>query len=85
MVGEFIVFSREGCTFCDKAKTLLTKKGLEYKVISLEGNHLGNKVAFRSAIEKRIPEGIEFSTLPQIFVGDRHIGGYTELVRIVGD
>jgi glutaredoxin 1 len=85
MIAEVVVFSREGCGFCVKAKDLLLKKKLAHSIVSLEDDYGSNKFDFRAAIEDRIPSGTEFSTLPQIFIGEQYVGGYTELVKIIGE
>jgi len=85
MFPKVIVFSREGCSFCTKAKNLLDDKGVENEIVSLEDDFNGDKARFRKEIEANMPNGVEFSTLPQIFMGKRYIGGYSDLVRVIGE
>jgi glutaredoxin 3 len=65
-----VVYSSPFCGFCTAAKKLLEKKGVEYEEIDtlLDGARREEMVA-RS----------QRTTVPQIFIGDRHIGGYDDL------
>ena len=66
-----IVYSQPFCGYCSAAKRLLTAKGAEFTEID---------VMFEP---KRRDEMIERSggrrTVPQIFIDDRHIGGFDDL------
>tara|TARA_R110001583_G_scaffold162327_1_gene314476 strand:- start:2284 stop:2544 length:261 start_codon:yes stop_codon:yes gene_type:complete len=86
MIDEMTIFGRHGCIYCDKAKELLERKSIKFRVKSLEDDFNGDKDKFRQAISENMPiEAAAFSTVPQVFMGKRHIGGYEELVRIVGE
>lgn len=63
------VFSKPGCPFCAKAKQLLIDEGLQYEEVILGKD--ATTVSLR-AISNR-------STVPQIFIGGKHIGGSEEL------
>ena len=68
--SHVIVFSSPFCGYCAAAKRLLMNKDADF----IEINILGSP--------RRRQEMIELSGLrsvPQIFVGGQHIGGYTEL------
>ena len=68
--SHVIVFSSPFCGYCAAAKRLLMIKGADF----IEVNILTNP--------ERRQEMIELSgrrSVPQIFVGGQHIGGYTEL------
>ena len=68
--SHVIVFSSPFCGYCAAAKRLLMNKGADF----IEINILTNP--------ERRQEMIELSgrrSVPQIFVGGQHIGGYTEL------
>ena len=59
------------CGYCHQAKALLAKKKVEFKEIS---------VAFHpKARAEMIQRTNGCRTVPQIFINDRHIGGYDEL------
>jgi glutaredoxin 3 len=59
------------CGFCVAAKHLLKKKGVEYEEINISFNP-----KLRAEMIQRSLGG---STVPQIFIGDQHIGGHTEI------
>ena len=67
-----IVWSNIGCHFCEMAKTLLTQKGIEY-----EERNLAEDWKIQQLLE--VVPGAR--SVPQIFVDDKYIGGYTELVK----
>jgi glutaredoxin-like protein len=63
------IFTKPGCPFCAKAKEQLKANGIVYEEVSL-----GNGVT-TSTIRAVSGKG----TVPQVFVGGRHIGGSEEL------
>ncbi|KJF90841.1 glutathione peroxidase [Photobacterium leiognathi] len=68
------VFSKPGCPFCAKAKQNLIDKGLQYEEIILGKD--ATTVSLR-AVSGR-------STVPQVFIGGKHIGGSEELEAYLG-
>ena len=68
------IYTTRFCGFCVAAKRLLKKKGAEF-----------NEIDVGSAPEKR-PEMMQRAnggrTVPQIFIGGRHIGGCDELYEL---
>jgi len=66
------VWSKPMCPFCDKAKALLTAKGIEY-----EERKLGSEWTKEQLLEA-VPNA---RSVPQIFLGDEHVGGFTELEK----
>lgn len=76
---EAIVWSQYHCPYCDRAKTLLTAKGIKYqeRIIGMdEGNWT------KEALLKAVPNA---RSVPQIFMGDQYIGGYAELQKYLND
>ena len=58
------------CNYCDAAKRLLTRNNIEYKEINI--------AMVDGAMDEMISKANGKRTIPQIFFGDRHIGGYDE-------
>lgn len=68
------VYSSRFCSYCVMAQRLLDKKDLSYETYHVDME------------EGRRDEMIERSqgarTVPQIFINNQHIGGYTDLARL---
>jgi glutaredoxin 3 len=67
-----IVWSRDSCPFCDQAKALLTQRG-----IAFEERRIGQGYT-REQLLEAVPTA---RTVPQIFLNNEHIGGFTELKK----
>ena len=68
---RILLYTTPFCGFCLAAKRLLTKKDLEFEEIDVSFND-----AMRAEMTARTGGA---QTVPQIFVHDRHLGGYVEL------
>ncbi|WP_292953032.1 MULTISPECIES: GrxA family glutaredoxin [unclassified Neptuniibacter] len=66
------IFGREGCGFCVRAKELCELKELDYRYIDIHKENIS-----KEDLEKTV--GKPVSTVPQVFCGQEHIGGFTEL------
>ena len=66
---QVAIFTREGCQYCARAKTLLNELGYEYAEVPLP-HTTRSKVVGAIAGAK---------TVPQVFVNGEHIGGLEEL------
>jgi len=67
---RIVMYSKSWCPYCQRARALLSSKGVAFEEIDIEAHP-----------EKRA-EMIERSgrtTVPQIFIGDRHVGGSDDL------
>jgi len=67
-----IVWSKYQCTFCDMAKALLNQRGIEF-----EERKIGDGYTKEDLLEA-VPTA---RTLPQIFLNEELIGGFTELKK----
>ena len=65
-----IVWSKYHCPFCDQAKALLKLKGIE-----IEERKIGDGYSKEDLLEA-VPNA---RTVPQIFLNEEYIGGFTEL------
>ena len=65
------IYTRMMCGYCSAAKLLLDKKGVKYN--EKDGSF---DRAIRAEMTQRSKGG---STFPQIFIGDKHVGGCDEL------
>jgi glutaredoxin 3 len=64
------VYTKRSCPFCVRAKYLLDRKGVRYEEIDVEG---------KDELRVWLAESTGQKTVPQIFAGDRPLGGYTDL------
>ena len=64
------VYSTRVCPYCMLAKRLLTGKGIAYQEIMVDHDD-----ALRAELMQRTGR----RTVPQIFVGDHHVGGFDDL------
>ncbi len=71
---EIVIYTKFGCGYCFRAKRLLDQKGLQYTEhdITLGGPR-------RQEMMERVPGA---QTVPQIFIGDMHVGGSDDLAGI---
>ena len=65
-----IVWSKDSCPFCVQAKSLLKMKGIEFEERNV------SKDWTKEQLLEAVPEA---RTLPQIFLDDKLVGGFTEL------
>lgn len=68
------VYSTKRCGYCQMAKRLLYKLGMEFEEVDITEDE-----ATREWLKA---EGMR--TVPQIWFGDEHVGGYNELIRRLG-
>jgi glutaredoxin 3 len=65
-----IVYSKYNCPYCDQAKALLKQKGIQ-----VEERKIGDGYSKEDLLEA-VPNA---RTVPQIFIDEKLIGGFTEL------
>lgn len=70
-MSDVLIYTKEGCPYCHKAKALLERQGLSYEEVRIDLH------------PERRGEMIEKSggrtTVPQVFLHGRHIGGCDDL------
>ena len=67
------VYSGRLCTYCNAAKRLLDSKGVQYQEILIDDDQ-----AVREEMEKLSGR----TSVPQIFIGDAHVGGFDDLAEL---
>ncbi len=67
------MYSKKICPYCVRAKNLLQQKGVEIEEILMDGR-------YEELAELVAKTGMR--TVPQIFIGDHFVGGYTELAAL---
>ena len=67
---QAIVWSKDQCTYCVQAKALLDARGIEYEERNI----------MQDWTRKQLLEAVPTArTLPQIFLDNEYVGGFTEL------
>ena len=64
------VYTTRFCPYCIAAKQLLAARDIPFTNIAVDGDH-----AARADLRRRSGQ----QTVPQIWIGDFHVGGYTDL------
>ena len=71
-MGKVLMYCTEVCPYCVRAEQLLRAKG----VVEIEKIRVDLQPEQREAMIQRTGR----RTVPQIFIGTRHVGGYDDLV-----
>jgi glutaredoxin 3 len=74
LMASVIIYGTLTCPFCISAKSLLDSKGVEYKEILVDKDP--------SKKEEMLAKSNGRRTVPQIFINDRHIGGFDDLKQL---
>ena len=74
---KVVIYTGPLCNFCSAAKHLLNKKKINYEEIDIG---LDDKKR-----EEMLKKSNGAKTVPQIFIGEHHVGGNTELQALNRD
>jgi glutaredoxin 3 len=72
-MAEIVVYSSAWCPYCIRAKHLLDSKGVRYEEISVDGN---------PAIRAEMTRKAGRTSVPQIWIGQTHVGGCDDLYAL---
>jgi glutaredoxin 3 len=67
------VYTKAYCPYCVRAKALLTRKGVAFEEVSVEG---------KDELRTWLVEASGQRTVPQIFAGERSLGGFSDLAAL---
>lgn len=67
--AEVVLYVTDWCGWCARAKRLFEDKGVRYREIDIEAVE-----GARAEMRRRSGR----TSVPQVFIGDRHIGGYDD-------
>jgi glutaredoxin 3 len=73
-MSPVVIYTRNYCFYCDAAKDLLRRKNVGFDEINVGGNP-----GLRSEMIQRAKGR---TTVPQIFIGENHIGGCDDLYAL---
>lgn len=68
---SIIVYSKDYCPYCVRAKNLLTQKGAAFTEIDVTRDEAKLAEMLAKSNGKR--------TVPQVFIGETHVGGFDDL------
>ena len=68
---KVVIYTGPMCNFCSAAKHLLNKKKVSYEEIDIGYDEKKR--------EEMLKKSNGMKTIPQIFIDEKHIGGYVEL------
>ena len=69
-----VMYSTSWCPYCDRARNLLSRKGVNVQEIKVDEDATQRDVMMQRSGGRR--------TVPQIFVGERHVGGFDDLAAL---
>jgi len=72
---KIVIYSKNNCIYCSKAKTLVTNLGLEYEEKSLEKDFGSDPIKLKEDINKKV------RAMPQIKIDGELVGGYNQLIE----
>ena len=73
MSAVVTIYTTRFCPYCMAARSLLDAKGVDYDEVPVDGNP-----ALRQEMTARAGQ----HTVPQIWINEEHVGGYTELAAL---
>ena len=72
-LNQIVIYGIQYCPYCVAARQLFDAKSLEYNYIAVD-----NDPDLRDNILQRSGQ----RTVPQIWIGEQHIGGFTDLRKL---
>ena len=72
---DIVIYVTGWCPYCERARALLSKKSLAFREIDVnDGPKLREEMIARSGRR----------TVPQVFIGEKHVGGCDDLLALDG-
>ncbi|MBP6699714.1 MAG: glutaredoxin 3 [Halioglobus sp.] len=73
MSAQVVMYSTRFCPYCMRARALLDGKGVSYTDIGVDG---------RPELRAQMVERSGRHTVPQIWIGAHHVGGYDDIALL---
>lgn len=70
---EVLMYSTDWCGYCQRARNLLARRGVTPREIKVDEEPDARATMLRETGRRSVP---------QIFIGGRHVGGYDELAQL---
>lgn len=71
MADKVMIYGRDRCPFCVYARAFCENHGVVFEYVDMTGNLDQQEDVFARSNGMR--------TVPQIFIGDKHVGGFSEM------
>ncbi|MCX7089296.1 MAG: glutaredoxin 3 [Methylococcales bacterium] len=72
-MSKIIIYTANLCAYCTMAKRLLDTKGVQYTEINVDAE---------SGLREALMQKSKRRTVPQIYIGDLHVGGFDDLAAL---
>ncbi|MCP8467373.1 glutaredoxin 3 [Pseudomonas sp. ZM23] len=72
-MSSVLIYTSAWCPYCIRAKALLDRKGVAYEEISVDG---------KPGIRAEMIDKAGRTSVPQIWIGDTHVGGCDDLYAL---
>ena len=72
-MNKVLIYTTQFCPYCVRAKQLLDQKGAQYDELKVDGNPELRQIMTTKSNSR---------TVPQIWIGDTHVGGCDELFAL---
>jgi glutaredoxin 3 len=72
-MAHVVIYSSDWCPFCTRAKHLLESKGVAFEEIKVDG---------KPQVRAQMADKAGRTSVPQIWVGERHVGGCDDLYAL---
>ena len=72
-MATVVMYSTPWCGYCAAAKELLRSKGVEFEDINVDTD---------AALRQEMMDKSSGNTVPQIFINNEPVGGYTDIVAL---
>ena len=73
MASKVVLYTSGLCPYCSRAKRFLDDRNINYEEIRVDKER-----GMRAEMQQRSGG----DSVPQIFIGDRHVGGYDDLIAL---
>lgn len=70
---QVVMYATPDCGYCTRARRLLHRKGVEFTEIAVDQDPAQRRIMI---------ERSRRHTVPQVFIDERHVGGYDDLAQL---
>lgn len=71
MTEKVTIYSKDYCPYCDRAKEYFSSRGIAFEEIDVTRD---------AQAYAELKARTHHMTVPQIFIGDEFVGGYTDMI-----